>query len=613
MFLKDFFLFSLLLISTSHFVYAQEDPISGLIENEFPLLFSEEASTGAIEPSLSEVISPTAPVLTPAEHKALAEEYLKKGLLSLALTHTQSMKDKDESEDYATYYDYLISLIYTQQGKFESAYTQFDKVIGFNSPFNKTAKNLQAEVALNLAWIALNQDNIDTAANWLRQYDPENETRRLENKKDYIQDAINIKKINLFSEEKPYGRPLKVALLLPLSGIYQDIGLNMLEAAQLALFQQPNPNILLYPHDTQSTEIGARLAAQKAISDKANIILGPLTASHTKAIQNYTQSAGIPVLSFSSDDTIANRYTHIFGHQKSIQAKKAAEIIADLDISTTAVLAPNDVYGQTMSQTFQQKAIALGVSVTQVVYFDPKSTDQTKELKVLAQEQIALEKLVDEKSLLEREYKIVGEAMNDASLTRLEELETLEPMPIVDFEALYLPSSAEKLPLIASQLAFYDMDSSHVQLVGSALWHNENIYKNKGEYIRGAFFPAPSNDLLTTLKGAFKQHYDKNMLPISSLAYDAVKLVTTAYVYSDYRPNRLTDEFYREDGYLLTNGPTKLLKNGLTERLYDVYEVRSYDHVSRQSTPLAFPPALPDPIDPQQKRSFDNFFNPWGF
>lgn len=596
--------FSIALLS-SQIVYAQEDPINSLLNEQYPTLFSEESSNTTTTSSTQPTV-----IISIDEHKSLAEDYLQKGLYKKAYSHINHLK---ESNNYAEYGIYLEALLLSQQGKFEKSYNLLETLTGFNKEFNDAARNYQAELATNLAWIALNQHDLNKAEQWLNRYNPSKSSRRLDNKKDLIADRINIERLNQFDTDKNYGKPLKVALLLPLSGVYQNIGLNMLEAAQLALFQQPNPNILLYPHDTQSTEMGARLAAQKAINDKSNIIVGPLTSEHTKAVQNYAQSADIPVLSFSSDIQLSKIGVHVFGHEQTLQATKAAKMVADLDISTTAVLAPDTAYGYEMSQKFQQEAINMGVSVTQVSYFNPQSTDQSEQLKKLAQEELSLKLLKDEKSMLEREFNIVGAAMSDASLTRLVELKTLNPQPMVNFGALYLPVKAEKLPLIASQLAFYDMDNDHVQLIGSALWHNKSVYSNKGEYIKGAYYPAPSYKLSTQLEADFKQHYNKDMLPISSLAYDAIKLVTSAYINSDYRPNRLTDTFYTPDGYLLSNGPTKLLKNGLTERLYDTYEVRTYSYLSREAAPLAFPPALPEPLDPKAKSSFDSFFNPWGF
>jgi branched-chain amino acid transport system substrate-binding protein len=609
MFFKVFLSLNLFVISIASNVYGQTLDTYIPSNDEFPLLFSIEPNA---EISTTENIEISPTIVTPEEHKKKAEQFLQKGLYKKSLSHVQELKKSAEHENYAKY---IKALVFSQQGFFEESYNILSEIKSFGGDFNDIARNIQAELVLKRAWIELNRNNFPKSQSLLELYSPQKETKSLERKYNHIADALNLQKIKNFSPDtsKMTGQPLKVALLLPLSGVYQNIGQNMLEAAQIALFMYPNPNILLYPHDTQSTQTGARLAAQKAINDRATIILGPLTSEHTRAIQNDTAAAGIPILSFSSDETLANRNTHVFGHQKGIQAVQAAKTIADLDISTTAILAPNTPYGLNMSQKFQDAAFGLGISITQIAYFDPQSTDQSKELKILSQEQLSLKLLTQEKKLLEREYRLVGEDMSDISLTRLDELKKLDPQPLINFKALYLPVSSEKLPLIVSQLAFYDMDSDHVQLIGSGLWHEKSLYRNKGEYIKGAYYPAPHAGQMASLKTEFKQYYNKEMLDISSLAYDAVKLVTMSYSYSHHRPERLTDAFYQEDGYLLSNGPTILNRGGLTQRLYSTYETRRYDFIEKEIAPLAFPPQLPEPLDPRKQKPFESFFNPWGF
>ena len=71
---------------------------------------------------------------------------------------------------------------------------------------------------------------------------------------------------------------IKVGLLLPLSGPAEAIGRDMLDAAQMALFDVGDNKLVLLPRDTAGTPAGARLAAQEVIRDGAEVILGPLLA-----------------------------------------------------------------------------------------------------------------------------------------------------------------------------------------------------------------------------------------------------------------------------------------------------------------------------------------------
>ena len=74
---------------------------------------------------------------------------------------------------------------------------------------------------------------------------------------------------------------VKVALILPLSGA-GNAGLaaaSMRNAAEMALAEFNNPNIQLLVKDDGGTAQGATAAAQQALAEGAEIIIGPSTRS----------------------------------------------------------------------------------------------------------------------------------------------------------------------------------------------------------------------------------------------------------------------------------------------------------------------------------------------
>ena len=50
---------------------------------------------------------------------------------------------------------------------------------------------------------------------------------------------------------------LKIGVLLPLSGEFQDIGESFLRAIQLALYEISNENIKIYPKDSKANSLDA--------------------------------------------------------------------------------------------------------------------------------------------------------------------------------------------------------------------------------------------------------------------------------------------------------------------------------------------------------------------
>ena len=56
---------------------------------------------------------------------------------------------------------------------------------------------------------------------------------------------------------------LKIGVLLPLSGKFQDIGESFLKAIQLALYDISNENIKIYPKDSKGNALNTYLSAKE--------------------------------------------------------------------------------------------------------------------------------------------------------------------------------------------------------------------------------------------------------------------------------------------------------------------------------------------------------------
>lgn len=83
---------------------------------------------------------------------------------------------------------------------------------------------------------------------------------------------------------------VKIGLLLPLSGPASALGVDMLSAAQMAMFDLPPHDFVLLPRDTGGDANQARAAAQSVIDQGAEIILGPLLSSSTQAVREVVKA-----------------------------------------------------------------------------------------------------------------------------------------------------------------------------------------------------------------------------------------------------------------------------------------------------------------------------------
>ncbi|MGH6801145.1 MAG: ABC transporter substrate-binding protein, partial [Methylocella sp.] len=78
--------------------------------------------------------------------------------------------------------------------------------------------------------------------------------------------------------------PARVALILPMTQATGPsvVGASLRNAAELAWAEAGNNDITLLVKDDRSTPEGARAAAQEALSEGAELIIGPLFASSVR-------------------------------------------------------------------------------------------------------------------------------------------------------------------------------------------------------------------------------------------------------------------------------------------------------------------------------------------
>lgn len=167
---------------------------------------------------------------------------------------------------------------------------------------------------------------------------------------------------------------VKVAILLPLSGPHAAVGNSMLQAAQLAIFDLGYDNVELMPRDTGGTAGGASTAANAALGDGAQLILGPLLAEEVRAAAPIAANRGVNVIAFSTDWTLAGGNTYLLGFTPFGQVERIAAYAAEQGIRRAAVVSNSDAYGSAASSAFETEASGRGIAISRALS-DPSAYD----------------------------------------------------------------------------------------------------------------------------------------------------------------------------------------------------------------------------------------------
>lgn len=175
--------------------------------------------------------------------------------------------------------------------------------------------------------------------------------------------------------------PVKVTMLLPLSGRDAALGDAMQNAATIAFEDQGYPAFELLFEDTESTLGGAKSAAKNAVQSGSSIVIGPIFADETRAAGIVTAAAGIPMISFSTDTAAIGTNRWIFGIMPQDQAIAVADHAAEQNLAPDGVLivAPNTSYGKVITSSFISRTRELGIPAHGPIWTEGKTLSHVGE------------------------------------------------------------------------------------------------------------------------------------------------------------------------------------------------------------------------------------------
>jgi branched-chain amino acid transport system substrate-binding protein len=276
---------------------------------------------------------------------------------------------------------------------------------------------------------------------------------------------------------------IRVGLILPLSAA-GNAGLaaqSMRNAAEMALAEFKNPDIQLLLKDDAGTAPGAQAAAQQAVGEGAELILGPLFAHSVAAAGQVARNRGIPVIAFSTDTSVAARGVYLLSFLPESDVERIVDYAADRGKRSIAALVPDNAYGTVVEAALKQATARQGARV------------------------IALERYPADRSNLQEPVQRIAQAAGQA-------------------DALFIPDSGDAVVAIVDALTAAGVNVRRLQLLGTGVWDaDQRIFGNPA--LQGGWFVAPDAAGFRGFAGRYRQRFGQEPIRTATLSYDAVALV----------------------------------------------------------------------------------------
>jgi ABC-type branched-subunit amino acid transport system substrate-binding protein len=343
----------------------------------------------------------------------------------------------------------------------------------------------------------------------------------------------------------PNGRgQIRVGLILPLSaqgnaGIAAE---SMKNAAEMAMAEFKEPNIQLVVKDDGGSPQGAQSAAQQAVAEGAEIIIGSLFARSVSAVGRVARQRGIPVIAFSTDTSVATGGVYLLSFLPETDVRRIVDYAISRGKHSFAALLPDNAYGSVVEAAFQQEVAKRGGRV------------------------MALEKYSDDPGRMTEAARRVAQAANGV-------------------DAIFIPDGADRVTQLVQKLESAGVNLRGLQLLGTGLWDDPRIFASAA--LDGAWFVAPDSNGFRDFATRYHKQYGQDPGRTATFAYDALALVM-ALAKTQGAQSLTNQVLTNSSGFTGIDGVFRFLPDGTNERGLAVIQVTRYGAQVVSPAPKSF-------------------------
>ena len=336
---------------------------------------------------------------------------------------------------------------------------------------------------------------------------------------------------------------IKVALILPLSagGNAGIAAMSMKNAAEMALAEFNSPNIQLLVKDDGGNTGGAQQAAQQALAEGAEIIIGPLFAQAVQAVGQVARGRGVPVIAFSTDVSVAARGVYLLSFLPESDVSRIVDFAVTNGKRSYAALLPDNAYGSVVEAAFKQITAQRGARI------------------------VALERYQSGSSL-SAPASIVAQAAASA-------------------DAIFIPDGSDAVPNVVAALAQAGVKPRSIQLLGTGLWDDPRIFSDTN--LHGGLFAGPDATGFRNFSARYRARFGQDPVRTATLSYDAVALVA-ALVKTQGEARFSEQTLTNPSGFAGIDGLFRFRTDGTNERGLAVLRVGPTGAQTVKPPPRAF-------------------------
>ena len=339
-------------------------------------------------------------------------------------------------------------------------------------------------------------------------------------------------------------RAIRVGVVLPLSGKRAIVGQRVLQGIQLAINQLNSRDKSRMELVVKDSGLGREVIhVVEELAQDPNVIgiIGPVLSGDVESVIPVIEKYQLPIFSPTASTLgLADKSPYIFRNAltKELQASYLARhAVNDLNLYRFVVIYPTASYGETMRKVFEDEVRSFGGQIVESIPFERKQTDFKKEIlriggmaddQLKARVQWHIKRGSQPPPLNDK--GVNSRPLVEGGLYADDKVEELRVALELNYDAIFIPGSYDKVGLIVPQLAFYNIEDT--LLMGGNGWNSRELVDSARNYLKtvlfvDGFYANSQNERTVKFVDMFLSTFGQNPTIHSAQSYDAANIFTS--------------------------------------------------------------------------------------
>ena len=346
---------------------------------------------------------------------------------------------------------------------------------------------------------------------------------------------------------------LKIGLIAPLTGEYENIGKSILNSLRIGLNKVNNKKIEIYPKDNQSDPEKTLQAAKELEQLGVSVVIGPIFYENLFYLD---ELENLVFLSLTNRIKDLPKNVISVGINADSQFESIVSFLKKEKLSKTIVLIP---------KSQNESEIKYSISKKKHQFYKIYSYDVDPEKLTKKIQQIT--RYAERKEDLRRRIKILEKSDLTINKKKIEKLKMRYTIGKVNFDSVIIADFDESLKSVTTSFLYSDVNPKKIKFITLNQWFDETLFKENST--KDIYFPSINKDNYNKFRETYFINFKKYPSEIAVISYDILGLI---YYVAKKNNGQIKKKFFSKNKFSGEVGNFELKNNTIDYKL-DFYQV----------------------------------------